>query len=140
MMASLPTPHGRLLFAPPVPPRPASLPPPIPPRPAGLHMNPPPIPPRPAGLRLALPALPVMPSPARKRSARRRSGRKSVRRTLKLKSSGRFSQYVVRGKGSSRRKVSIKRKACSPQARKVYEGPKGGHYCMKNGRKHYIKI
>lgn len=140
MMASLPTPYGRPLFAPPVPPRPATLPPPIPPRPAGLHMNPPPVPPRPAGLRLALPALPVMPSPARKRSARRRSARKSVRRTLKLKSSGRFSQYVVRGKGSSRRKVSIKRKACSPQARKVYEGPKGGHYCMKNGRKHYIKI
>ena len=135
-MASLPTPYGRPLFAPIEHPArrtapPAMAPPAMaPPAMAPLAMAPP----------MAPMALPVLAPVARKRSARRRSARKSVRRTLKLRSSGRFSQYVVRGKGSSRRKVSIKRKACSPQARKVYEGPKGGHYCMKNGRKHYIKI
>lgn len=74
------------------------------------------------------------------RSARK-SARKSARRVLgKLqKKSSNKKMFVVRGKGSSRREVVLGKKTCTPQSRKVFKGPNGGVFCMKNGKKHYLK-
>lgn len=62
----------------------------------------------------------------------------------KLKKGSKKGRYVMRGKGSSRRRSYVgpkgkrSRSSCSPQSRVVHVGPQGGRYCIKNGRKQYL--
>jgi hypothetical protein len=74
------------------------------------------------------------------RKSARKSAKKSARRVLaRLQKKSNKKMFVVRGKGSARREVMLGKRTCSPQARKVFKGPNGGVFCMKNGKKHYLK-